>query len=51
MLEIAEHNKGDDGFTEKMIDVLNLVANSHQYFILSSAPVIKTSNKNCTLDN
>ncbi|HJD59252.1 MAG TPA: recombinase RecB [Rickettsia endosymbiont of Omalisus fontisbellaquei] len=38
MLEIAEHNKGDDCFTEKMIDVLNLVANAHQYFILSNAP-------------
>jgi hypothetical protein len=32
MLEIAEYNKGDDSFTEKMIDVLNLVANAHQYF-------------------
>ncbi len=36
MLEIAGHNKGDD--TEKMIEVLNLVANAHQYFILSNAP-------------
>ncbi|KJW03206.1 hypothetical protein REIP_1231 [Rickettsia endosymbiont of Ixodes pacificus] len=37
MLEIAEHNKGDDCFTKKMIDVLNLVANAHQYFNLSNA--------------
>ncbi|AEV92013.1 hypothetical protein Rsl_434 [Rickettsia slovaca 13-B] len=37
MLEIAEHNKGDDCFTDKMIDVLNLVANAHQYFVLSNA--------------
>ncbi|APZ30624.1 recombinase RecB [Rickettsia conorii subsp. raoultii] len=37
MLEIAEHNKGDDCFTEKMIDVLNLVANAHQYSVLSNA--------------
>lgn len=36
MLEIAEYNKGDDSFTEKMIDVLNLVANAHQYFNLSN---------------
>lgn len=37
MLEIVEHNKGDDCFTDKMIDVLNLVANAHQYFVLSNA--------------
>ncbi|MEY4463196.1 MAG: hypothetical protein RLZZ81_167 [Pseudomonadota bacterium] len=37
MLEIAEHNKEDNCFTEKIIDVLNLIANAHQYFNLSNA--------------
>lgn len=36
MMEIEEHNKGDDSFNQRMIDVLNLAANAHKTFLLST---------------
>ncbi|MCC8368590.1 MAG: recombinase family protein [Rickettsia endosymbiont of Oxypoda opaca] len=36
MMEIEEHNKGDDSFNQRMIDVLNLAANAHKTFLGST---------------
>lgn len=36
MMEIEEHNKGDDSFNQRMIDVIQIAANAHKTFLLSN---------------
>ena len=36
MIELEGHNKADDSFNERIIDVLNLGANAHKTFLLST---------------